>query len=316
MEKRVIFEIPALYRDDFRITGYTFGSGEKSACIVGSLRGNENQQLYVCAKLIQRLKKLEELGRITIGREILVVPSGNPYSMNIKKRFWSIDNTDINRMFPGYNEGETTQRIADGLFQTIKDYNYGVQLASFYMPGNFMPHARVMKIDGVENRELLELAKQFGFPYVVSHETRPFDTATLNYNWQVWETKAFSLYTTTTQEVDKESAELAVNAILNFLAKQGVLQYEGNEGFVSKIVEKNDIVTVRNDKSGFLDSFVKPGEHVRKGQVLAEIIHSYEGEVISELKSPVDGTILFVRNENKVYQNTAVYKIIQETIWW
>ena len=35
--------------------------------------------------------------------------------MNIGKRFWSADNTDINRMFPGYNLGETTQRIAAGV---------------------------------------------------------------------------------------------------------------------------------------------------------------------------------------------------------
>ncbi len=316
MEKKIIFEIPALYRDDFRITGYTFGSGEKSACVVGSLRGNENQQLYVCAKLIQRLKKLEEMGRIAEGKQILVVPSANSYSMNIKKRFWSIDNTDINRMFPGYNEGETTQRIADGLFQEIKDYQYGMQMASFYMPGHFVPHARVMKINDSDNTSLLELAKQFGLPYVVSHEPRPFDTATLNYNWQVWETKAFSIYTTTTQEVDKESAERAINAILNFLAKQGIVEYQGYHGFVSQIVEKHDIITVRNDKAGFMDSYVKAGDRVKEGQVLAEIIDCYEGEIISELRSPVNGTILFARNENKAYQNTAVYKIIKENEVW
>ncbi len=316
MEKKILFEIPALYRDDFRITGYTFGQGEKSACIVGSLRGNENQQLYVCAKLVQRLKKLEEKGRIKEGHQILVVPSANPYSMNIKKRFWSIDNTDINRMFPGYDEGETTQRIANGLFQEIKEYKYGMQLSSFYMPGDFVPHVRVMKIQEEANMEMLELAKQFGLPYVVSHEPRPFDTATLNYNWQVWNTKAFSIYTTTTQVVDKESAERALNAICNFLAKQGVIEYQGYHGFVSSIVEKHDIVSVRNDKAGFLDSFVQAGDRVRKGQVLAEIIDSYEGELISELCSPVNGTILFARNEPKAYQNTAVFKIIKETEMW
>lgn len=316
MEKKILFEIPALYRDDFRITGYTFGYGEPAACVVGSLRGNENQQLYVCAKLVKVLKKLEELGRITVGREILVVPSANSYSMNTKKRFWGVDNTDINRMFPGYNEGETTQRIADGLFQVIKNYSYGMQLASFYMPGHFVPHARVMKIEGRDDSELLELAKQFGLPYVVLHDPRPFDTATLNYNWQVWDTKAFSIYTTTTQEIDKESAEQAIKAILNFLAKQGIIQYDGYDGFVSKVVEKQDIVTVRNDEAGFIDNFANAGDRVREGQVLAEIIDSYEGEVISELRSPVNGTVLFARNEHRAYQNTAVYKIIKETVLW
>ena len=67
MERKTLFEIKALYRDDFRITGFSFGKGEKAACIVGSMRGNENQQLYACSQLIRKLKELEEQGCIKEG---------------------------------------------------------------------------------------------------------------------------------------------------------------------------------------------------------------------------------------------------------
>lgn len=75
----------------------------------------------------------------------MVISSVNPYSMNIGKRFWPTDNTDINRMFPGYDKGETTQRIAAGIFEAIQGYRFGIQLSSFYIPGNFTPHVRMMK---------------------------------------------------------------------------------------------------------------------------------------------------------------------------
>ena len=202
MKKKVIYEIKSLYRDDFRVTGYEFGTGKKSVCIVGNTRGNEIQQLYICSLLIKRLKNLEEEGKILKGHKILVIPSINPYSINIQKRFWPTDNTDINRMFPGYSLGETTQRIAAGVFDVIKEYKYGIQLTSFYMSGDFTPHIRMMKT-GFED---VEMAKKFGMPYVVLRNTRPYDTTTLNYNWQIWETNAFSLYTTTTTSIDKESA--------------------------------------------------------------------------------------------------------------
>lgn len=120
MKKEVLYEIKAIYRDDFRVTGYTFGEGEKALCIVGSMRGNENQQLYCCSRLVARLRQLEEEGRLIPGKQILVIPCANPYSINTKKRFWCTDNTDINRMFPGYALGETTQRIAAGVFDAIK----------------------------------------------------------------------------------------------------------------------------------------------------------------------------------------------------
>ena len=109
------------------------------------------------------MEQLEAEGRIAQGHKILIIPSCNPYSMNIQKRFWSVDNTDINRMFPGYDLGETTQRIADGVFKEIMGYQYGIQFTSFYMPGEFMPHVRMMD----EGYSKIETALKFEMPYVV-----------------------------------------------------------------------------------------------------------------------------------------------------
>ena len=144
MRTEIIYESHSLYRDDFQVKAYVFGTGKKSLCVMGTMRGNEYQQLYTCSQLIQFLKKAEREDTLIPGHEIMVIPCANPYSMNIKKRFWPIDNTDINRMYPGYNEGETTQRIAAGIFGKIQEYEYGVQLASNYMPGEFMPYINVM----------------------------------------------------------------------------------------------------------------------------------------------------------------------------
>ena len=64
MKKEILYEFKALYRGDFRITGYTFGEGEKSICILGNTRGNEYQQIYCCSQLIHRLKELEADGQL------------------------------------------------------------------------------------------------------------------------------------------------------------------------------------------------------------------------------------------------------------
>lgn len=133
---------------------------------------------------------LENHGFLQKGLSVTVIPSANPFSMNIGKRFWAMDDTDINRMFPGYNKGETTQRIAAGLFEKLQGYEYGIQMASFYMPGEFIPHVRIVKTV----LDYADEGKDFGLPYVSVSEPAPFDTTLLNYNWQNWNTKAFSLY--------------------------------------------------------------------------------------------------------------------------
>lgn len=306
MNKKIIYEIKGMYRDDFRITGYEFGEGDKSVCIVGNLRGNEVQQIYCCSQLVKKMKQLEEEGRIKEGHKILIIPSINPYSVNIQKRFWPTDNTDINRMFPGYDLGETTQRIADGVFNEIKDYEYGIQFTSFYMPGDFVPHIRYMK----EGFTTKEDAEKFGMKYIVERTVRPYDTATLNYNWQVWDTKAFSLYTSTTSQISKTGAGQAVLSVMNFMANNGIIKYEAIGEKKMRICDDTELISVRTAKSGFYEPLVKAGDKVEAGTPLANIINPYEGDILETLYAPVNGVVFFIHNEPLTYANTAVIKIL------
>ena len=263
---------------------------------------------YCCSRLVARLRQLEEEGRLIPGKQILVIPCANPYSINTKKRFWCTDNTDINRMFPGYALGETTQRIAAGVFEAIKGWQYGIQFASFYMPGTFVPHIRMMDT-GYQDTEL---ACEFGLPYVVVQKPRPFDTATLNYNWQIWGTHAFSLYTTNTVRVDEESAQQAENAVLSFMARRRLINHHPHGGYRSEVIRSADFVSVRATCSGFLQCLVRPGQRVRQDTLLARILDPYEGCVRAELRAPLPGVIAFAGDEPMAYENTAVLKLIRE----
>ena len=169
-----------------------------------------------------------------------------------------------------------------------------------------MPHVRMMST-GFEDQEL---AKQFGMPYVVLRKVRPYDTTTLNYNWQIWETQAFSMYTTVTTRVDKKSAGEAIRGILTFLNKQGILEYHGHDGYHSCVVRDVDMVSVRTGKAGLFDPSVEVGAEVEQGQILARIIDAYEGEVMEELRAPVDGIVFFMHGEPLTYSNTAVFKLV------
>lgn len=307
MKKECIFTLPGCYRDDMKIYGYRFGRGEKSACVVGAMRGNEVQQLYICSQLVRTLKELESKGAIVNNNEILVIPSVNHSSMNIGKRFWATDNTDINRMFPGYDAGETTQRIAAGVFQAIQEYSYGIHFPSFYIQGDFVPHVRMMET-GFQSPSLANL---FGLPYVVIRKPRPYDTATLNYNWQIWNTNAFSVYTSATSSIDEQSARMAVSSVLRFLTRMGILRYTSHSGFLASVIREDDLTSVKNDLPGIYRRHVKPGEEVHRGEVLATITDPLEGDVISQILSPTDGIVFFGHNEPLVMEGTIIFKIIR-----
>ena len=312
MKIQTIFRMPSPYRDDFRIKAYTFGEGQKSLCIVGSMRGDEMQQQYVASRLVATLRDAEERGLLAPGVSITVVPSANPSSINIEKRFWALDGTDINRMFPGYDLGETTQRIAAGLFEFIKDFSYGIQLASYYLPGNFLPHVRMIRT----GYEAVDDAHLFGFPYIAVRDPEPFDTVLLNYNWQIWETQAFSLYAGTTDVIDPSMADISLDGICRFMQKKGFttrpLRAYGEPGAEAVVIDQTHLLNLQAPHAGLFLVECVPGQQVRQGEVLAHILHPYEGREICSITAPEPGTVFFARNKAITFQNTLLFRMIRE----
>ena len=300
--------MPSPFRDTFRITGYRFGHGTKSLAIVGAMRGDEIQQQYVCAQLVRKLTCLEEQGLLANDQEILVIPSANPFSMNIEKRFWAMDGTDINRMFPGYDRGETTQRIAAALFEQIKGYTYGIQMASFYIPGDFVPHVRLMRT-GYEDTEG---AKLFGMPYVTLRKPLPFDTTLLNYNWQIWETKAYSLYGGMNDGIESAITTEMIGTVLRFAQRIGLTQKPvvGIPDFNSQVIDESCFLSVRTPQAGIFYRLKGAGEKVHEGELLARIIDPYEGVIKAEITSPTDGIVFFAHNKPLALENTLLFNIL------
>ena len=293
-------------RDNFRIMGYQFGNGEKTLAIVGAMRGDEVQQQYICSQLVNQLHHIEQQGGITEGNSILIIPSCNPFSMNVSHRFWSMDNTDINRMFPGYDQGETTQRIAASIFSALNGYKYGIQLASYYVPGDFVPHVRMLKT-GYEDFETADL---FGMRFVTTYQPRPFDTTLLNYNWQLWNTKAFSIYAGRTNQIDSDSSEETIDAIMRMMQRTGIIApHPLRAAYESIVIDEATLQHVKARHAGIFRRVVSPNKGVVTGDIIASIIDPYYGNILCNIKSPVDGVVFFAHNRPLVLQNALLFKI-------
>lgn len=306
MKKEIIFKMKSAYRDDFKIEGYRFGNGDDTVCIVGTMRGDEVQQQYICSQIVRQLQQIEAEGCICDGKSILVIPSCNPFSMNVGRRFWAMDGTDINRMFPGYDQGETTQRIAAAIFNHIQGFKYGLQLASYYVPGQFVPHVRMLRT-GYED---IESAKLFGMPYVTIRKPLPFDTTLLNYNWQIWNCSAFSVYAGQTDSIDTEGSQYAVDAVMRFLSgTQTIDQDLATPGFQSIVLDEEMLATISASHAGIYVREHKAGDSIKAGDVLARILHPYDGRVLEEVRSQHDGIIFFSHHKPMVLQNALLYKI-------
>ena len=249
---------------------------------------------------------MEAEGALIPNNLITVIPCANPASMAIGWRFWPGDKTDINRMFPGYDQGETTQRIAAALFEHAKTYRYGVHFGSFYLKGNFLPHVRVVHGPG----ESTNNGADFGLPYVLHHVPGSFDTTTLHYNWRLWDTEAYSLYTQETELVDAEAAEEAVRATLRFLDARGIIRWPHHRGFHASQIGEQSLVPASTTAGGVFHPHVRLGDIVRAGDVLADIIDPMRGTTRETVLAPCDGVVFYEARTPLVNQQTLAFQIV------
>ena len=182
-----------------------------------------------------------------------------------------------------------------------------IHFASFYLPGDFVPHIRIMNT----GYQTASLGNLFGLPYVVMRKPAPIDTTTLNYNWQIWETNAFSIYTKETDEVDEQSAQEAVAAVLRYLSRVGLLRYHCHSGYLSTVVQENEMANVLTPAGGIFRRFVEPGQEVEYGQKTGVILDPFTAEVEAEITCPTSGVVFFALKKPLTTEHEIAFKVIR-----
>ena len=272
------------------------GDSPKRVCIVTGTHGDELEGQYVCFRLNQIIRaQLERLNGT-----VEIYPALNPLGIDSITRGIPTFDLDMNRIFPGDPQGAMPEQI--------KGYTYGIQLASFYISGDFVPHVRLMRT-GYEDTKG---AKLFGMPYITLRKPLPFDTTLLNYNWQIWETKAYSLYGGMNDGVESPITSEMIGTILRFAQRIGLTRKPvvGIPDFNPQVIDESSFCSVRTPQAGIFYRLKGAGAKVQEGEPLARIIDPYEGSVRAEITSPTDGIIFFAHNKPLALANTLLFNIL------
>ena len=120
MKKDILFTVSSYFRDDMNIMAYRFGKGEKTCAVVGALRGDEVQQLYVCARLVSFLREVEKAGGIQPGKSVMVVPTAIGASGN--RKIW-ISTAVSPAIPPARRPSESPVRCSSGSSTIVTAYS-------------------------------------------------------------------------------------------------------------------------------------------------------------------------------------------------
>ncbi|KAB0666138.1 hypothetical protein F6V25_06610 [Oryzomonas japonica] len=315
MSSRDLVLMTAPLREDFTIPCHEIGpaAGTPAVSFVSGLHGDEINGIYILARLADFLKAVEGGGypKLRLAQRVLIIPAVNVLGTNTLRRAWPFDQSDQNRMFPGNQMGETTQRIAYTVLEATKKSAYRVDLHSSNLYFEELPQVRLYDPTPEER----ETAHLFGLPSIMERSVSPVFTTTLMYAWKYWPGQSFLLQIGQAGSIQLPHCQQVFRGLVSFLGRIGVLEgVEVAEADQEALYFTRECsVRIYADRAGMFVSDKSLGGWVNKGQELGYIYDSFNGNVRTRVTAPVAGLLTGIRRQPMLFEGDLLMRICTRT---
>ena len=255
--------------------------------LIAGIHGDELNGVSVVHHLIHGDDHIANTEDDTINRNqlagtIICVPVVNVEGMLLEQR-GAPDNRDINRLFPGKENGNQSQRIAHALFEgVVSRADYLIDLHSAPHSRTNLPHVRA----DFDKNDCLDLARAFG-TQIILHSSGP--KGSLRREATTRGTPTILLEAGTAHRFEMEAVHAGIEGILNVMGHLGMIERKSRLPAFRLLVRRSK--WARAESGGLLYSLVKAGDHVNKGQKIA-LITDPLGAKTHTIESPRTGVIV------------------------
>jgi predicted deacylase len=299
-------------REDFDIAYHDIGDhlGTPRIALVAGLHGNELNGVFVLSRLAAFLQEVAG-GRqagLQLRQRAIIIPAVNILGLNTLNRHWPFDNTDINRMFPGYDAGETTQRIAHAVLNVTAPASYRIDLHSAYLDFEELPHVRLYDPTDAERA----LSRAFGLPAVIERPTNMIFTVTIGHAWKAAGGANFVLRAGYAGNLQLHHCERLFHALVVFLQHIGII-----EGKPAADDSENDVhcfgigQTARlvAETAGMFISHLEVGRWLQAGDLIGHVFDGFDGQLRAEVRTPVSGLLSGIRRQPLLFEGDLIAHI-------
>ena len=307
---------------DFEITGVKIAPGERKrieipiaslfdyttiSIPVEVIRGKKDgPTMFVSAaihgdeiigvEIVKRLLARKELKFVR--GTLVVVPIVNPFGYNNNIRYLP-DRRDLNRCFPGTQEGSLASRIAHTFMtEIIEKCDYGIDIHSGAMHRFNFPQVRL----AIKDPDEMRMAKAFGAPVIINS---PLREGTLREAAGELGVKTILYEAGEALRFDDNSINVGLHGIINVMREINMLKRdEMYEYSVNTMVAKSSY-WLRAPESGSLRMMKKLGSFVQPGELVGVISDPY-GDRQIPIAPASPGIIICVATMPLVNRGNAV----------
>ena len=213
---------------------------------------------------------------------------------------------DMNRVFPGDNNGAMAEYVASGIVEDIIGSNLCIDIHSSNIFVNEMPQVRINE----DNQEkLLPYARMMNAEFVWIYSSITVLDATLAYSLNHLGVPTLVTEMGVGNRISTGYCRDIVDGIFNLMANMGIWDDEPKEVKKPIISTEGEVSFLTARESGIFVSAVESMGRIGMGTHIGDIIEPIEGRIIQRIESPTDGIIFTLRENPVVHKGALIARV-------
>ena len=279
------------------------GKSKKRICIVSGTHGDELEGQYVCWDLIRRVnEQIENLDGI-----LEVYPALNPLGVNSMTRGIPQFDLDMNRIFPGNENGTFAEYTAAKIIEDISGADVVIDI---HASNIFLREIPQVRINEISQDVLVPLAKFVNTDFIWVHSSVTVMEATLSHSLNKAGTPTLVAEMGAGMRITKSYGDQLLDGIFNLMSKMGI--WSGEVKKVSHPIVSTDgnVSIVYSDASGIYIPAIKHWAGITKGDHIGDILNPLTGTVEQQIFAPCSGIVFTLREYPVVYEGSLLVRIL------
>ena len=306
-----IFTLQMPYCENLEIRRTTFQGGDgPRVAVTAGIHGDELEGLYVCHRLAAWLERQAAGNPGVLRGRVELYPALNTLGLDTLTRSLPVFDTDLNRNFPGSPGGDVPHRIAHAIMESLTGANLVIDIHASNIFLREIPQVRINQdFAGV----LVPLAHKMNLDLIWLHGAVTVLESTIAHSLNSRSVPCLVVEMGAGMRVTPEYCDQLVTGILSVWQELGVIAPEVELPPLVHhplIADDSNVHYLNAQTSGM---FIPEASHwtdVHKGQLLGTIVTPHHGEILSEVRSPVEGILFTLREYPIVYEGSLMARIM------
>lgn len=271
--------------------------------IVTGLHGDELEGQYICYELIRRIQADKE----KLTGIVDIYPALNPLGIDAVSR--NVPNTDLdmNRMFPGSENGTMMEKVAARLVDSLIGADFCLDI---HASDNFIEEVPQVRISEEFAKEMMPYARMMNVDMIWTNASATVHESTLVHTMNVLGVPSLVLEMGIGNRINTSYGNQIVDGIFYLMQKMGLWMGEVATVKSAAVSSDGEIEFIRAEYTGLFLPAIENDHFVQAGQLVGTIVDPVQGIVLCEVSAQKAGLVFTMREYPIVYEGAILARIL------